>query len=535
MSSDPAENTAEPFARRVFSAISDAGAIVGAGGYDEARLIYAAPRSRAATVLDERRTVHIGLDLTMPAGSPLYAPFDGVVHGFEDAAARLDYGPVIVLRHEIAGDEPLTFYTLYGHLSRQSLAGLHVGQAVKAGEPFAAIGPAPENGDWWPHVHVQIITDLLDVPCNFNGVAPASQRRTWLSSVPDPNLMLGHPVRALCPAPSRRRRCSTRRRQHFGGNVRLSYASSAAADRRAAGCSICSTRRGATYIDAYNNVPHVGHAHPRGDARRGRAAGHAQHQHPLPARAWPCSTPTALVGHVPAVRSRCATSPPRAARPTSWRCAWRAPTPAPRDLVVMDAAYHGHTTTLIDISPYKHAGPGGAGAPDWVHTSPIPDVYRGAHRARRPTRRREVRARRRRGDRRIRARGRGLCGYIAETCPSVGGQIVMPAGFLSGGLPPRARGRRRVHRGRGADRLRAHGHPLLGVRRPWRGAGHRGARQAHRERLSDGRGHHDACHRRQLRQRDGVLQHLRRQHRGLRRRAGHLARDRRTRACRRTR
>ena len=47
---------------------------------------------------------------------------------------------------------------------------------VNAGEQFAAIGAPPENGDWWPHVHFQIITDMLDVPCNFNGVAASSQR-----------------------------------------------------------------------------------------------------------------------------------------------------------------------------------------------------------------------------------------------------------------------------------------------------------------------------------------------------------------------
>src|SRR5204862_27789 len=50
-----------------------------------------------------------------------------------------------------------------------------------------------------------------------------------------------------------------------------------------------------------------------------------------------------------------------------------------RDLVVLDAAYHGNTTTLIDISPYKFNGPGGAGRPSWVHVVPVPDVYRGAH------------------------------------------------------------------------------------------------------------------------------------------------------------
>src|ERR1019366_3272786 len=50
-----------------------------------------------------------------------------------------------------------------------------------------------------------------------------------------------------------------------------------------------------------------------------------------------------------------------------------------RDLIVLDAAYHGNTTTLVSISPYKFNGPGGEGAPSWVHTVPIPDVYRGLY------------------------------------------------------------------------------------------------------------------------------------------------------------
>src|SRR6185503_16089619 len=55
-----------------------------------------------------------------------------------------------------------------------------------------------------------------------------------------------------------------------------------------------------------------------------------------------------------------------------------------RDLIVLEAAYHGHTTTLIDISPYKHNGPGGVGAPPWVHTAPIPDTYRGVYKSEDP-------------------------------------------------------------------------------------------------------------------------------------------------------
>ena len=55
-----------------------------------------------------------------------------------------------------------------------------------------------------------------------------------------------------------------------------------------------------------------------------------------------------------------------------------------RDTIVLDAAYHGMTTSLIDISPYKHDGPGGTGPPAWVHKAPVPDLYRGPYRSNDP-------------------------------------------------------------------------------------------------------------------------------------------------------
>jgi 4-aminobutyrate aminotransferase-like enzyme len=371
--------------------------------------------------------VHIGLDLTLPAGSPLYAPFDGVVHGFEDASTRLNYGPVIVLRHEVPADEPLTFFTLYGHLTRESLDGLDIGKRLEAGERFAGVGAPPENGDWWPHVHFQVITDMLDVPCNFNGVAPASQRATWLSLCPDPNLVLGIPAVEF----SRHATSADlleRRRRRFGGNVRLSY------DRQPlqivrGWMQYLFDETGRTYIDGYNNVPHVGHAHPvvaqAVAAQLGTLNTNTRYLHELAVE-----YAEALAATFPAPLEVCYfTASGSEANELALRLA-RACTGA-RDLVVMDAAYHGHTTTLIDISPYKHAGPGGRGAPDWVHTSPIPDVYRGAYRAADreagTSYAREVGA----VIDRIRDHGRALCGYIAETCPSVGGQILMPPGFLS--------------------------------------------------------------------------------------------------------
>ncbi len=425
VASNPAANAAEPFAQRLFAAMNSAGAVIGVGGYNEARLFYTTDGFASGAVTDERRTVHIGIDLTMPSGSPLYAPLDGVVHGFEDARARLDYGPVIVLRHDIPGEEPLAFYTLYGHLERRSLEGLHIGKRIKAGDRFAAVGAPPDNGDWWPHVHFQIITDMLDVPCNFNGVAPASQRRTWLSLSPDPNLLLGIPPERFAQHPSTDS-LLTHRRRHFGGNVRLSYEPAPLQIVRG-WMQYLFDESGRTYIDAYNNVPHVGHAHPRVTdavaAQLGTLNTNTRYLHETVV-----TYAAELAAQFPAPLEVCFfTTSGSEANELALRLA-RAST-GERDVIVMDAAYHGHTTTLIDISPYKHAGPGGQGAPEWVHTSPIPDAYRGTHRAHDagPKFAAEVGA----VIDDVRARGRGLCGYVAETCPSVGGQIIMPAGFLS--------------------------------------------------------------------------------------------------------
>jgi 4-aminobutyrate aminotransferase-like enzyme/Ser/Thr protein kinase RdoA (MazF antagonist)/murein DD-endopeptidase MepM/ murein hydrolase activator NlpD len=427
VSSNPADNAAEPFTRRVFNAMRAANVEIAAGGYDEVRLIYATPAYATGAVTDERRTVHIGLDLTMTAGSPIHAPLDGVVHGFEDAAGWLHYGPVIVLRHEIPGDEPLVFYTLYGHLGRDALDGLFLGKPVRAGERFATIGAPPSNGDWWPHLHFQIVTDLLDVPCNVNGVALASQRRVWLSLSPDPNLILGIPPERFARHPSKAALLSERR-LHLGRNLTLSYGDRPLQIVRG-WMQYLFDETGRTYIDAYNNVPHVGHAHPRvTEAVAAQLATVNTNTRYL--QEVVLEYATELAARFPSPLSVCFfTTSGSEANELALRLA-RAHT-RQRDLVVMDGAYHGHTTTLVDISPYKHAGPGGLGAPDWVHASPIPDVYRGVHKAADPDA--GIKYARAAGGviDRIRERGRGLCGYIAETCPSVAGQVFLPAGFLA--------------------------------------------------------------------------------------------------------
>ncbi len=422
VSSEPSQNGPAELDRRIQRRLDEYGATVGAGGYAEARLIYDWPNEPTGV---EPRTIHIGLDLSLPAGTPLHAPLDGSVHGFENAAAYHDYGPVIVLRHRTDGPEPVEFYSLYGHLSCDSLKGLRIGQPIANGQVFARVGSAPTNGDWWTHLHFQLVTDLLDVPCNVDGVVHASQRQVWKSLCPNPNLILGIGEKGL-PHRASKSAIAAAREKHVGGNVRVSY-----------GASPLNIVRGYQqylyddvahrYLDAYNNVAHVGHCHPR-VVRAVSEQVAVLNTNTRYLQEQLTEYAEQLTALLPGTLSVCYfTASGSEANELALRLA-RARTRA-RDVIVLDSAYHGHTTTLIDISPYKHAGPRGEGAPDWVHRAPLPDVYRARGIQGDPGAWFAARV----GDliANIAAKGRRLSAFIAETCPSVGGQIMPPSRFLA--------------------------------------------------------------------------------------------------------
>lgn len=425
VSNDLARNSTAAFAQRVQDVLDEAGVQIGVGGYDEPRVIYDAESS---SILHEERTIHVALDISMQAGTPIFAPLDGVVHGIGEIEMRHDYGPMIVLRHELPvdGEPSLLLYTLYGHLSREPLVGLQPGTAVFAGQQIGTIGAPPVNGDWWPHVHMQLITDMLDVPLNFNGVALASQRAVWRSISPDPNLLVGVPQHVFPARPSTES-LAERRHRRIGSNVSVSYGTHPLQIRRGR-MQYLFDETGRAYIDAYNNVAHVGHSHPRvvravGDQLSVLNTNTRYLQDQLLTYA------DLLTAQLPAPLEVCFfTASGSEANELALRLA-RAHT-GRRDVVVMDAAYHGHSTTLIDISPYKHDGPGGMGAPEWVHTSPIPDMYR--TRANPATAGQWFAAQVGVVIDEAAERGRRIGAYIAETCPSVGGQILLPDGYLSG-------------------------------------------------------------------------------------------------------
>lgn len=156
------------------------------GGYLEHRNLY----QRSTVFKDvniEERNIHIGLDLWIKAGTPVLAALEGTIHSFQNNTALGDYGPAIILKHEIDG---LRFYTLYGHLSLESLDGKTEGAAVKKGEIIGQLGAAPINGDYAPHLHFQIIKDMQGKRGDYPGVCSQSELEFYKTNCPDPNLLL---------------------------------------------------------------------------------------------------------------------------------------------------------------------------------------------------------------------------------------------------------------------------------------------------------------------------------------------------------
>ncbi len=399
---------------------------IGVGGYLEPRLIYTTDRYASADAFtSERRTLHLAVDFWGPAGTPIYAVLPGRVYMLEYLPAHLDYGYLTILEHHTDAGTP--FYTVYGHLSDESMRTLTVGQHVDAGQRIGSFGIPDVNGKWPTHVHFQIILDFLDMGRDFPGVGYASQQPIWASLSPNPNLLLRMDAHRF-PAPQiPLSETLAARRQRIGRNLSISYRRPLKIVRGWRQYLYDSTGR--IYIDAYNNVAHVGHCHPR-------VVQAATSQYGL------LSTNTRYLNDQMQEYARrlCATLPAELevcyfvnsaseANELAIRL-MKAYTKA-QDIIVLEAAYHGHTNTLIDISPYKHAGPGGTGAPDWVHTAWIPDDYRGPFKRNDPAAGVKYAAQVNDVISSIHQKGRKLGGYIAETLPSVGGQIVLPPGYLA--------------------------------------------------------------------------------------------------------
>ncbi len=161
--------------------------LYGYGGYLEDRDIY--KRSPLFAEGEEHRTIHLGVDIWTPTGYPFYFPLNGKVHSFKNNNNYGDYGPTIIIEHLLEG---MKFYTLYGHLSEDSIKNLSVGQEVKAGEKGGNIGKASENGNWPPHLHFQVIGDIMGYAGDFPGATTQKNLEKYKLICPDPGDFFGN-------------------------------------------------------------------------------------------------------------------------------------------------------------------------------------------------------------------------------------------------------------------------------------------------------------------------------------------------------
>ncbi|PIQ63054.1 MAG: hypothetical protein COV99_04595 [Bacteroidetes bacterium CG12_big_fil_rev_8_21_14_0_65_60_17] len=425
-----------------------AGDAVGIGRYGEYRLAYTGVQF--ATDWGEMRTLHVGIDLFRPAGTPVHAPLGGRIHSKRIHEEAFDYGGVIILEHETGGSEIAggdktggqRFWTLYGHLSHESVLACEVGQEVTAGEAFAALGAFDENGGWVPHLHMQLITDMLERHATFPGVAPPSRENVWRSLCPDPSLLTGAGARAgavktgagrdfSAPSPVSTGKLLERRRRVLGPNLSLAYDVPRHIVRGY--MQYLYEPTGRAYLDAVNNVPHVGHQNDRvveAVTRQYRALNtNTRYLHTTVldfAERLAATLPDGLdVVYVVNSGSEANDLALRMARTATGR----------QDTMVLDGAYHGHLTSLIGISPYKFDGPGGSGRPPGTHVVPMPDAFRGPFRgmtaetgAAYADTIRDALEQAAKGDERA-GEGR-IAAFIAESVPGCGGQIVPPPGYF---------------------------------------------------------------------------------------------------------
>ena len=409
--------------QKVLQAIAEAGKETGIGNYGEIRPLYTtAAYEYIGNEGKAWRTVHLGLDLFAEPGTPVYAPLDGEVHGIADNAGPRNYGPTLILKHTPSAE--LTFYTLYGHLTKASLQGRKPGEKITKGTAIGAIGAFEENGEWPPHLHLQIMLDLLGNENDFPGVALPSQKRLWQGICPDPWLLI-----AGKPSPTINRAAVddliTYRKNHLGKNLSLSYHQPLHIVR---GCGqFLMDDQGRKYLDTVNNVAHVGHEHPRvvaaGQKQMAVLNTNTRYLHKNIVQFTDAlleTMPKGLsVAYIVNSGSEANELALRIAKNFTRQ----------KDMVVVEVGYHGNTNACVDISSYKFDRKGGTGAPDHVHVVPIPDAFRGIYRKGQATGGRYA-AHVKQAIDKVKEQGKGISGFIAESVLSCGGQIVLPEGYL---------------------------------------------------------------------------------------------------------
>jgi murein DD-endopeptidase MepM/ murein hydrolase activator NlpD len=188
-------NDTQRFADYINQKLRAANAKFGIGGYNEYRELYSrsrvfdpvSPSTGGGQGETEPRRLHLGIDIWGKPYTPVMSPWDGIVHSFAFNNRFGDYGATLVLSHIV---EEISFHTLYGHLSLNSIKNFREGENVRKGDVIGEFGIPMENGQWPPHLHFQVIADMEDWRGDYPGVCSISEREEFLNNCPDPDLIL---------------------------------------------------------------------------------------------------------------------------------------------------------------------------------------------------------------------------------------------------------------------------------------------------------------------------------------------------------
>ncbi|MAU15157.1 MAG: peptidase M23 [Muricauda sp.] len=410
------------FGFRIKQLLGEHPTCIPAGGYLEPRAFYTTPDyDRIGDHGKESRTIHLGVDFWLREGTAVHSLLDGEVVLSENDTGYKGYGGLVVLKHHTKDFE---FYTLYGHLSVQSVIGLKLGQKLKRGDRIGCLGNINENGNWSPHLHFQVMLSLLGNQGHFPGVAYHRESDIWKSICPDPNKLFK--LEGLLSAETiSNEELVRKRKRHLGKSLSLSYKVPIRMVRGDG--QYLMDQFGGKYLDTVNNVAHVGHEHPdvvkTGQEQMALLNTNSRylHENILELAKELLETLPKELSVLHFVNSG------TEANELAIRMVKAAT--GQKDIIASEAGYHGNSNMCIDISSYKFDGKGGHKAPEHTHIFPLPDAFRGKYRGN-DTGGRYAKEVKKLIDG-VHKKGRGVGALIVEPIISCGGQIELPQGFLS--------------------------------------------------------------------------------------------------------
>ncbi|OBZ23854.1 hypothetical protein BS643_06750 [Pseudomonas protegens] len=397
---------------------------LGIGPWGEERTIYTDAAFESRFIAGQRRIIHLGVDLIMPAGTPLYTPLAGVVRSVEVEREPLGYGGLIMLEHSPEGCPP--FLTLWGHMAHEALTRLKPGDRLEAGALVGHMGADTENGGWLPHVHFQMSTDTQLQASEFIGVGERAYLEVWADLFPDASTLAGIPAETYSQEGRSKAEIVAKRKQLLLPNLSISY-SDPIKFVRGDGVWLIDNF-GRAYLDCFNNVCHLGHSHPDVVQALARQASRLN------------TNTRYLHDNIVEYAERLTATLPEGLAVASFGCSGSEANSlmlrmarnhtGRNDAIVLDWAYHGTTQELIDLSPYKYKRKAGKGRAEHVFEAAVPDAYRAAdHWPFEELGKRFAQSVAEQIDS-MRKQGRAPAFFLAESIPSVAGQLFFPENYL---------------------------------------------------------------------------------------------------------